>query len=92
MKLKQSHALVLFFLLLAFYLYFYKINNILEKMTNISKINYKPDSDEMVGKKVKIKKIKKLDYTGINDDNRLYADNNYLINKITTGLFTHVEI
>ena len=35
MKLKRSHALVLFFLLLAFYVYFYKINNILEKMSSM---------------------------------------------------------
>ena len=34
MKIKQTHAVILFFILLAFYLYFYKFNNILEKMQN----------------------------------------------------------
>lgn len=36
MKLKRSYAIILFFLLLAFYMYFFKINNILEPMATLA--------------------------------------------------------
>ena len=42
MKLKRLHAIILFFILLAGYVYFFKVNNILENMTTMRRnIPYK---------------------------------------------------
>lgn len=95
MKLKQSHALILFFILLAFYLYFYKYNNILEKMTNINNCDKcefececknKAVSDEFNG--YRFKKMDTLKYSKLN------AVGSFPLTKIshnsmqTTGLYT----
>jgi hypothetical protein len=37
MKLKRLHAIILFFILLAGYVYFFKVNNILENMTTMTR-------------------------------------------------------
>tara|TARA_B100000035_G_scaffold258194_1_gene228455 strand:- start:214 stop:483 length:270 start_codon:yes stop_codon:yes gene_type:complete len=84
MKLKQSHALILFFILLAFYLYFYKYNNILEKMTNIN--NEYDKTDEHTSLKINAIKKKNLKYTKLN-----YNTNNVSYLKRTTGMFTDID-
>lgn len=38
MKLKRLHAIILFFILLAGYVYFFKVNNILENMAGMKRV------------------------------------------------------
>ena len=102
MKIKQTHAVILFFILLAFYLYFYKFNNILEKMQNKDCNNCnskncvecknKNLTDEKAGSKIIHSKVKPHTYANIHKSkNNILQKNLNVANIRTTGMVTDVE-